>query len=281
MRVLVTIDGLAGQEEFIGEILGQPWPSSTRFDLLFVSAPGAKANGGSSLEAAREALSAGGFLTIHHHREGSPVHEILTAATELESNLILAGDRRRSSLSRFLLGSVSTALLRHAHANVQIVRPRLHDYRAIQNFRVLIATDGSPASLRAARAVAARPWPPGTEARIVSAIDLSIGPTLTLLKPSDESFSPHPEDFEEARHEANSRINAVREILSPTGLILSEEITLSSGNPREALLEAATHWGPDLIFLGTHGKGPLDRILLGSVSEAIATHAPCSVEIVR
>jgi nucleotide-binding universal stress UspA family protein len=281
MRVLVTVDGLTGQEEFIGEILGQPWPAATRFDLIFVASHAAETNGEAALEAAREALSAGGFLAMTHHRLGNPAHEILKAATELESGLILAGDRRRSSLSRFLLGSVSTAILRHAHANVQIVRPHTHDYRAVQNLRLLIATDGSPASLRAAHAMAARPWRPGTEARIVSVIDLSVGPTLTLLKPGDEGFPAHPEDLEQARHEAYAHINAVREILTPSGLILSEEVPLSSGNPREALLDAATHWGPDLIFLGAHGKGPLDRILLGSVSEAIATHAACSVEVVR
>lgn len=40
-------------------------------------------------------------------------------------------------------------------------------------------------------------------------------------------------------------------------------------------------WNADLIMLGSHGKRGLDRFLLGSVSEAVSRHAPCSVEIVR
>jgi universal stress protein A len=37
----------------------------------------------------------------------------------------------------------------------------------------------------------------------------------------------------------------------------------------------------DLIILGSHGRRGVDRWLLGSVAEAVARHAPCSVEIVR
>ncbi len=275
MRVLVAIDGLSGQEEFIGEVLTQDWPSATRFDVLFVSAHGAEEAGEEPIDAALEALSEGGFLAVRQRRDGNPTQEILSAALDLQSDLILVGDRRRSNISRFLLGSVSTAILRQAHANVQIVRPVTHEYRAQQNFRILIATDGSPASLRAARALAARRWRHDTEVLIVAVIDLSIGPTLTLLQPGDEGFPPHPEDLEEARKIASSHISAIREILAPSGLLLTESIPLSSGNPRGAILDEAEHWGAHLIYLGTHGKGALDRIFLGSVSAADATPATC------
>lgn len=47
------------------------------------------------------------------------------------------------------------------------------------------------------------------------------------------------------------------------------------------ILDEATHWGADLIVVGSHGRRGVDRFLLGSVSEAVALHAACSVEVIR
>jgi nucleotide-binding universal stress UspA family protein len=47
------------------------------------------------------------------------------------------------------------------------------------------------------------------------------------------------------------------------------------------ILDCATKWKADLIVVGSHGKNGIQRLLLGSVSEYVATHAKCSVEIVR
>ena len=47
------------------------------------------------------------------------------------------------------------------------------------------------------------------------------------------------------------------------------------------IVEEAERWGADLILVGSHGYGSVKRFMLGSVSQAVATHAPCSVEIVR
>jgi nucleotide-binding universal stress UspA family protein len=47
------------------------------------------------------------------------------------------------------------------------------------------------------------------------------------------------------------------------------------------ILKEASRWQADLILLGCHGYGNVKRFLLGSVSQAVALHAPCSVQIVR
>ena len=49
----------------------------------------------------------------------------------------------------------------------------------------------------------------------------------------------------------------------------------------KVILEDAKSWGAGLIVLGSHGRHGLERILLGSVAEAVAAHAHCSVQVVR
>jgi len=56
---------------------------------------------------------------------------------------------------------------------------------------------------------------------------------------------------------------------------------VEEGDPKSKIIDMAAQWSADLIVLGSHGRKGLDRFLLGSVSELVARHASCSVEIVR
>src|ERR1019366_9142858 len=57
--------------------------------------------------------------------------------------------------------------------------------------------------------------------------------------------------------------------------------SVEEGDARDAILNHSETWRADLIMVGSHGRTGLDRFLMGSVSEAVARHARCSVEIVR
>jgi nucleotide-binding universal stress UspA family protein len=59
------------------------------------------------------------------------------------------------------------------------------------------------------------------------------------------------------------------------------DAVLIPGPPRTVILDEAESWGADLIVLGSHGYSAWKRFLLGSVSQAVVSHAKCSVEIVR
>jgi len=56
---------------------------------------------------------------------------------------------------------------------------------------------------------------------------------------------------------------------------------IHKGYAKRVILDEAEQWGANLIVLGSHGYSGFKRLLLGSVSQAVATHAKCSVEIVR
>ena len=83
---------------------------------------------------------------------------------------------------------------------------------------------------------------------------------------------------EEHSAEAANECNAV---LRERGFTVQTEVTLPREAPAHAIVDAAEEWQADLIVLGSHGRRGFDRLVLGSVSESVAMHAHCSVEVVR
>lgn len=62
---------------------------------------------------------------------------------------------------------------------------------------------------------------------------------------------------------------------------IAAETEVINGSPERAIIETAQKWGADLIIVGSHGRGFWGRMMIGSVSDAVMHHAPCSVLIVR
>jgi nucleotide-binding universal stress UspA family protein len=76
-------------------------------------------------------------------------------------------------------------------------------------------------------------------------------------------------------------VMASEKIITDAGLTVSGTVAVPCATPKELILEEAHKWGADLIVVGSHGRRGINRFLLGSVSEAVASHAHCSVEIIR
>jgi nucleotide-binding universal stress UspA family protein len=70
-------------------------------------------------------------------------------------------------------------------------------------------------------------------------------------------------------------------LLKKAGLCVSEQVLEARESPVRAILGMADGWSADLIVMGSHGRRGFDRYVMGSVSEAVALHAHCSVEVVR
>jgi nucleotide-binding universal stress UspA family protein len=82
------------------------------------------------------------------------------------------------------------------------------------------------------------------------------------------------------RREAPERIRAAeRSLAGRPGLAIRS--TVLEGDPETVIIEEADRWKADLVVVGSHGYGPVRCLVLGSVSQGVASHAPCSVEIVR
>jgi nucleotide-binding universal stress UspA family protein len=145
--------------------------------------------------------------------------------------------------------------------------------------RVLLAVDGSPYSDAAVNEVASRVWPADTEIRVITAYELPLAPApetwalpADYFEKLDRAAREHAETVEQAAllKLAKTQDSSVK----VTGNILP-------GPPRSIILEEAERWRADLIVVGSHGYGAWQRFLLGSVSQAVVSHAKCSVEVVR
>ena len=145
--------------------------------------------------------------------------------------------------------------------------------------KIIVAIDGSEYGKAAAEAVAARPWPAGSMVKVISAVEPPYLPTTETWALPTSYYA----QLEEAGREiAQNAVNAGADVIRSSKIAQVEIITeVKDGNAKDVILDEAKKWGADLIVLGSHGYGALQRFLLGSVSHNVATHAPCSVEIVR
>jgi len=136
--------------------------------------------------------------------------------------------------------------------------------------RVLLATDGSKDAQAAAAYLKELPLPPASTVRIVVAVML---PGLALDDPPVREFERSVLD------QARSLADQARAALAPRELAVETDVVV--GDPRAEIVRIADEWRADLIVLGARGLGRIKRLLLGSVSLAVARHASCPVLVVK
>jgi nucleotide-binding universal stress UspA family protein len=211
---------------------------------------------------------------------GSPAHEVLNLAREWEPNLIVVGSHGRSALGRFVLGSVSQKILTEAQTSVRVARQSTGTGASAA--RILLGIDGSAGAEEALRAVAARNWMPGSEVRVVVADDLLMANSVYRVIPPINQFVNEVNENErtEAERIAEETVNQLRLELEGKNVTVSSVVL--TGNPKQQLVRHAEEFGADCIFTGATGfSNPIERLLVGSVSAAVAARAHCSVEVVR
>jgi len=296
MKILLAMDTSSASQVALEEVLARSWPADSSFDVVSVVEPShmwttsevaqeAAGQAEQVVEAATGKLGAKGDPVTCATFSGDPKTVILDRARSTGADLLIVGSHGVSAIARFLLGNVAAAVLRYAPCSVEVVRAGARnpgrDY-----MKVLLATDGSACSERAARSIVERPWPSGTEIRVLSAVELVLPATRALLPPFiDSAFIESAQG--EAMKRSQDAIAQARQILarqvlsSASELNVSESVSVLLKPPKEIILDEAGEWGADLIVLGSHGRHGVDRFLLGSVSEAVAMHAGCSVELIR
>ena len=136
--------------------------------------------------------------------------------------------------------------------------------------RILLATDLTAASEVATEWAFALAERNGADLLVVSVID-----PRELRQESQRTGLR----WDQVRDRRQAAAQALVERGHPTGLNVS--FLVWTGDPGESIVAAAEAEAADLIVVGTHGRGAIGRLLLGSVSEHVVRHAPCPVLVAR
>ena len=193
---------------------------------------------------------------------GAPGPTIAEAASAWNAKYIVLGAGRHSKLERFLAGETVIRVLRHAGVPVIAVPSG----RGELPRNGLVALDFGPASIAAAHNAA-------------SLIDAGVL-HLVHVRPEIDVPATDPDAWS-AIYESGAR-----DLMTQLGRDLREEhygihvqMTLATGHPAETLLDQAERLGTDLIAIGQHSHGTVERLLFGSVAHAVVRAANCAVLI--
>ena len=140
--------------------------------------------------------------------------------------------------------------------------------------KILIGTDFSEHSKVALKYAAALSQ--AFQAEVVLCHVLEQPDFISQLPPMAENY--FPADFPEIQ-EQHARVQC--EQFLAEGKLSQARVHLRQGSPYPEIVKAAKEEDVDLIIIGTHGRGAIAHLLLGSVAEKIVRTAPCPVLTVR
>ncbi|MCA9152634.1 MAG: universal stress protein [Planctomycetales bacterium] len=208
---------------------------------------------------------------------------LIEAAAEHQADLIVVGAHSSQKFEWLKLGGVSRYVAQSSHVPVLIVRP---DQRSdpTRPMRVLITCDRrSPASCPKPF-LERLAWPQGTHGEVMSVFESYLGEIPewlreNLARESGASSAANYDMFAREKHEAQDQLNAWCRSLPAA--FHCQPAELVEGHAADKICEKLKSGGYDLAVVGAHHHNSLARLLLGSTSDAVLNHAPCSVLVIR
>ena len=300
MRVLVGIDGSPGSlaaVQFAGQLLSPDKDSVTLYyspPQVWVRAVADASGTAGELQGylasavfskAREYIPQPmweSVQTIVGTRD--PRSGLLIAAEERRADLIVIGARGTGHLKQPTLGSLARHVVHHATIPVLVVRRGVS--APIQPIRVLLASDASDVSQHASEILQGLSWPPGTIGQVITVLESSaegqIPEWLTDQLDDQQLASLGLGRF--ARDEKEeARLRRATELWygKLPAVFQGRDPLVVAGHVGDQILQAIDSNQIDLVVVGARRQGPVRRLLLGSTSEYVLSHASCSVLIVR
>jgi nucleotide-binding universal stress UspA family protein len=227
------------------------------------------------LEREAAAARAAGVVVQTVLRDGRPAEEIVAAATAMAAGLVVMGTHGRGGFERWVLGSVAEKVLRQAPCPVMTIPPASAERPPRELFRTIVcATDFSEASTLAVRF--ALSLAQEAAGRLVLLHVLEALPVLEVQGGLSFDVGDYRAHLEREARELMRRAvpESARDWCAP------EEI-VAAGKAWREILRLAGEKQAELIVLGVHGRGALDRMVFGSTTHHVVREAGCPVLSVR
>jgi nucleotide-binding universal stress UspA family protein len=146
--------------------------------------------------------------------------------------------------------------------------------------KILYATDGAKQSDAAINAFKQLALNDGDEIKIVSVVDVGMPLAVDIYG----GYLPDTTELEKAAKENATKLledsaAKLRALCGDKKIDISTDVLF--GSPESRIVETADEMKPDLVVVGSHGYSGWERLLIGSVSDSVVHHAPCSVLVVR
>ena len=201
---------------------------------------------------------------------GPIAQTIARTARRLKANLILMGSRGLSDIQGFLLGSVSRQVAATAPCPLLVVKQPLTAL-----LRVSIAVDDSKPSRAAARFLRARILPESATVTILTSVESPV----TDFAARYLSESQLAELKQPVMERATRLVTTLRDEFIKGGFSAVTQVHMD--HVIETIVKHVEASLDQLLVIGSRDWTKSERLYLGSVSESLLRHAPCSVLIVR
>jgi nucleotide-binding universal stress UspA family protein len=209
---------------------------------------------------------------------GIPSEEVISAAREEDSDLIVVGTRGKTGLAHILLGSTAERVIRGAPCPVLSVRTDSADLedervlaRPVRLERILVPVDFSDCSLDALEYAVVVAQQAKASLMLLHVLEpVSYGLDFTLS---------HVRTREHVRESWTKRLKELTSSHQHSHVAM--EFQLRGGLPADSILDSAQTLPCDLIVMGTHGRRGISHALSGSVAEAVLRKSHCPVIAVR
>lgn len=208
--------------------------------------------------------------------QGNTIETITEVADREKVDLVIVGSREQNEFQALFLGSVSRGVLHNVHRSVLVAGGDGLPSAAGWFRKVLVAVDGSEGSIKAAMAASEIAKRLEATLTLLHCLDSDILEELPEI-PHDPEGDLDPDTYEGLWH----RYLQEKYVVPLKEMGVEATIAQEVGRPHETLLRYANEYEHDLIVVGSRGHGTFHSLLLGSVSERVATHAHCPVLVVR
>lgn len=319
MKILLATDGSANADAALEVVLYRPWEAGSEVRVISVVEPmherinkvvGLFGLGKTAAQAHEKFIEKTQHLIDSYAaklkekfgadkvssgiKEGKVKESIVAEAKAFGADTIVLGAHGRNESGEFLFGSVPDFVLSHSSCSVEILRTaspstmvaEIERQQPIEEDKYLVALDDSECSEATVAELLKRKWPPKPFFKILTVVEplplqaySGLGPwegsgAEDYIKLVNKTMEAEQNVAKKIVEDASSKIKAA----FPDATISTDVI---DGYAKDEILATAKNWPADLIIMGSHGRGGFMEFVLGSVSKATATHAQCSVLVVR